>query len=108
MMRSYVQSLAPLTSRKEDLVLPAPWTTEEELHFVLPGGSRIEALPQDTNLESPFGLAVVRYQKQGNELVVKTSVQFRKLRIAAAEYAAFRDFCTQVENAFHGEIRVGL
>lgn len=108
MMRSYVQTLAPLASRTQDLVLPAPWTTEEELHFVLPGGSRIEDLPQDTNLETPFGVASVRYQRQGDELLVKTSVQFRKLRITPAEYTAFRSFCTQVENAFHGEIKVGL
>ena len=108
MMRSYVQTLAPLASRTQDLVLPAPWTTEEELHFVLPGGARIQELPQDTNLETPFGVASVRYQRQGDELLVKTSVQFRKLRITPAEYSAFRNFCTQVENAFHSEIKVGL
>lgn len=108
MTRSYVQSLAPLASRTQDLVLPAPWTTEEELHFVLPGGARIEQLPQDTNLDTPFGVATVRYQRQGDELLVTTSVQFRKLRITPKEYAAFRNFCTQVENAFHSEIKVGL
>ncbi len=108
MPRSYVQTLAPLRSRMQDLVLPAPWTTEEELHFVLPAGARIEELPRDTNLVTSFGVATVRYQKQGDELLVKTSVQFRQLRITPAEYAAFRDFCTQVENAFRGEIKVGL
>ena len=108
MPRSYVQTLASLNSRREDLILPAPWTTEEELHFVLPAGARIESMPQDTNVETPFGSAVVRYHRDGNELVVHTSVQFRKLRVAPAEYAAFRDFCLQVENAFHNEIKVGL
>ena len=108
MMRSYVQTLAPLKSRTQDLVLPAPWTTEEELHFVLPRGARIEELPQETNLETPFGVASVRYQRQGDELLVKTSVQFRKLRITPTEYSDFRNFCTQVENAFHSEIKVGL
>jgi transglutaminase-like putative cysteine protease/tetratricopeptide (TPR) repeat protein len=108
MMRSYVQTLAPLTSRTEDLVLPAPWTTEEELHFLLPSGAHIESLPDDTNLDTPFGLAAVHYHRQGNELLVKTSVQFRKLRVTPAEYAAFRDFCTQVENAFRSAIKVGL
>ena len=108
MTRSYVQTLAPLTSRNEELILPAPWTTEEELHFVLPSEARIESLPSDTNLDTPFGSAVVRYHRQGDEVVVKTSVQFRKLRIAPADYAAFRNFCLQVESAFRGEIKVGL
>ena len=106
--RSYVQTLAPLPSRGQDLLLPAPWTTEEELHFALPAGARLDSVPQDKTLETSFGTAVLRYQRQGGELVVTTSVQFRKLRITPAEYRAFRDFCTQVESAFRAEIKVGL
>ena len=108
MPRSYVQTLASLPSRAHDLVLPAPWTTEEELHFALPDGARLEAVPQDKILETPFGSAVLRYQRQGNELVVTTSVQFRRLRITPSEYGAFRNFCAQVESAFRAEIKVGL
>ncbi len=108
MPRTYVQTLAPLASRAEDLLLPAPWTTEEELHFALPAGARLESVPQDTTLNTPFGTALLRYQRQGNELVVTTSVQFRKLRITPAEYAAFRGFCAQVESAFRAEIKVEL
>ena len=108
MPRSYVQTLASLPSRAHDLLLPAPWTTEEELHFALPAGARLETVPQDKILETPFGSAVLRYQRQGNELVVTTSVQFRKLRITPSEYGAFRDFCAQVESAFRAEIKVGL
>jgi len=108
MPRSYVQTLAPLPSRGQDLLLPAPWTTEEELHFALPAGARLDSVPQDKTLETSFGTAVLRYQRQGGELVVTTSVQFRKLRITPAEYRAFRDFCTQVESAFRAEIKVGL
>jgi transglutaminase-like putative cysteine protease/tetratricopeptide (TPR) repeat protein len=108
MPRSYVQTLASLPSRAHDLLLPAPWTTEEELHFALPAGARLQTVPQDKILETPFGSAVLRYQRQGNELVVTTSVQFRKLRITPSEYGAFRNFCAQVESAFRAEIKVGL
>ncbi len=108
MPRSYVQTLAASPSRGQDLLLPAPWTTEEELHFALPAGARLDSVPQDKVLETPFGTAVLRYQRQGNELVVTTSVQFRKLRIPPSEYRAFRDFCGQVESAFRAEIKVGL
>ncbi len=108
MPRAYVQKLAPLASRTQDLLLPAPWTTEEELHFILPAGARLEAVPQDKTLDTPFGSAVLHYQRVGNELVVTTSVQFRKLRITPAEYVGFREFCAQVEAAFRAEIKVGL
>ncbi len=108
MPRSYIQTLAALPSRSQDLLLPAPWTTEEELHFSLPAGARVESVPRDQTLATPFGNAVLRYQQQNGELVVTTSVQFRKLRITPSEYPAFRNFCSQVENAFRAEIKVGL
>ena len=108
MRRSYVQTLAPLASRTEELQLPAPWTTEEELHFEIPQNANVVSLPHDTNLDTPFGSAVVRYQRQGDRIVIKTSVQFRKLRIGVDEYAAFRNFCSQVDEAFRQKIRVEL
>ena len=104
----YVTSLASLESRTQQLQLPAPWTTEEELHFVVPEGSKFEKLPSNLQYETAFGTATIRYEHHGRELTISTSVQFRKLRIEPSEYAAFRDFCSQVEKAFHQEIRVRL
>jgi transglutaminase-like putative cysteine protease/Tfp pilus assembly protein PilF len=108
MPRSYVQTLAPLASREEPLLLPAPWTTEEEIHFALPAGATVQSLPGNTLLETPFGSAALRFEQRGREVVIRTSVQFRKVRISTAEYAAFRDFCDQIERAFRGEVKVGL
>jgi hypothetical protein len=104
----YVDSLAPLQSRTQELELPAPWTTQEELHFTLPPGASFEKVPPDWSDETPFGSASVHYQREGGELVVATSVQFRKLRIAPIEYAAFRQFCIDIEKAFHEDIKVQL
>ncbi len=106
--RAYLQTLAPLVSRTQPLVLPAPWTTEEELHFALPAGARLDAIPADTALDTQFGSAHLRFEQHGREIVVRTSVQFRKLRIAPSEYAAFRAFCGEVERAFRGEVKIGL
>jgi transglutaminase-like putative cysteine protease/tetratricopeptide (TPR) repeat protein len=104
----YVSSLAPLGSRKLELQLPAPWTTEEELHFQIPENASIEDMPANWQYDTPYGTATIRYERRGRELVVTTSVQFRKLRIPAAEYQGFREFCQNVEKAFHQEIRVHL
>jgi hypothetical protein len=107
MPRSYVQQLAVSTSRAADMLLPAPWTTEEELHFELPDGAEAR-MPGDVRLETRFGTATLRYQRTGRELLIRTSVQFRQLRITPAEYGQFRDFCQQIERAFHNEIKVNL
>ena len=104
----YVNSLAPLATRTVQLQLPAPWTTEEELHFTIPQDAAISRVPENWRYDTPFGTAVIRYELRGRELVVTTSVQFRKLRIEATEYAGFREFCRNVENAFHQEIKVRL
>jgi hypothetical protein len=104
----YLNSLAPLASRTEELQLPAPWTTEEELHFSMPGSASIEHIPSNWVDETPFGTAAIRYELHGRELVVTTSVQFRKLRIEPQEYAGFRAFCQDVETAFHQQIKVDL
>jgi hypothetical protein len=108
MPRSYVQTLASQVARNQDLVLPAPWTTEEEIHFALPANAMVDELPRTTNLVTPFGSALLRYELRGNQIVISTSVQFRQYRVAASEYAAFRDFCSQIEAAFRKEIRVQL
>jgi transglutaminase-like putative cysteine protease/Flp pilus assembly protein TadD len=108
MPHKYTETLASLPTRTQDLRLPAPWTTEEELHFALPEGASFENIPNSTTLDTPFGVAVLRYERHGHELVVSTSVQFRQLRITPAEYPAFRSFCDDVEKAFHTEIKVRL
>ncbi len=108
MPHKYTETLASLSTRTQDLRLPAPWTTEEELHFALPEGASFENVPASTTLDTPFGVAVLRYERRGHELVVSTSVQFRQLRITPAEYPAFRAFCDNIEKAFHTEIKVRL
>jgi hypothetical protein len=106
--RRYVQTLASLERRSEPLVLAAPWTTEEELHFTLPKGARVVSLPDEEKIAGEFGEAQLTYDLKGRDLRVKTHVQFRVTRIQPQEYPQFRDFCAQVERAFRDEIKVVL
>ncbi|HWR37277.1 MAG TPA: DUF3857 domain-containing protein [Clostridia bacterium] len=108
MRRGYLQTLAPLGERTQDLLLPAPWTTEEELQFALPEGTVRVELPQETRLDSKFGSAVLRYDRRGSQVIVRTLVQFRQIRITPAEYAEFREFCAAVERGFRQEVKVTL
>jgi len=108
MPRAYLQTLAPLARRSQPLVLPAPWTTEEELRITLPREARVSALPEARTITTDFGAARLSYELRGRELRIHTTVEFRETRIAPAEYAAFRAFCTEVERAFRDEVKVVL
>jgi transglutaminase-like putative cysteine protease len=108
MPRSYVAALAAASTRIQDLVLPSPWTTEEEIHIALPAGAEVTTLPRDQNLSGSFGSVRLHYKKSGNEIVVQSHVEFEKTRVGAEDYPAFRQFCSQVERSFRNEITVSL
>jgi transglutaminase-like putative cysteine protease len=108
MPRSYVAALALAGTRTQDLVLPSPWTTEEEIHVALPAGAEIATLPRDQNIAGSFGSVRLRYKKSGGEIVIQSRVEFEKARVSAQEYPAFRQFCAEVERSFRNEIIVGL
>ncbi|HZU32001.1 MAG TPA: DUF3857 domain-containing protein, partial [Candidatus Angelobacter sp.] len=108
MPRSYVAALAMASTRTQDLILPSPWTTEEEVRIALPNGAEVISLPRDLNLAGNFGSIRLHYKKSSNEILVQSHVQFEKARISAQEYPAFREFCAQVERSFRNEITVSM
>jgi hypothetical protein len=108
MQRDYLQKLALLSSRTQDVQLGSPWTTQEEFHFRLPAGAEVAQLPQDSTLKTSFGSAHMHVALVNREIVVRSEVQFVRTRIEAAEYAQFRLFCADLEQAFRREIRVVL
>ena len=108
MPRSYVAALAAASTRTQDLVLPSPWTTEEEIHVSLPPGAEVATLPHDQNITSTFGSLQLNYKKSHGEIVVQSHVEFEAARVSAQDYPAFRQFCSQVERSFRNEITVSL
>ncbi|HEY2113506.1 MAG TPA: DUF3857 domain-containing protein [Candidatus Angelobacter sp.] len=108
MPRSYVAALAGASTRVQDLVLPSPWTTEEEIHIALPQGAEVTSLPRDQNISSGFGSLRLHYKKTAAEIVVQSHIQFEKARVSAQDYPAFRQFCAQAERSFRNEITLSL
>jgi transglutaminase-like putative cysteine protease len=106
--RPYLAALAPSPTREQELLLQAPWTTEEELHIKLTSGAALTSLPGDLHIDNEFGSATLRYSKTGNEIVVFSSIQFRKVRIQPEEYPAFRAFAETLETAFRREVQVRM
>ncbi|HEU4416701.1 MAG TPA: DUF3857 domain-containing protein [Candidatus Angelobacter sp.] len=108
MPRAYVAALAGTSTRTQDLILPLPWTTEEEIHIALPAGAEVTSLPRDQNISDSFGSIHLRYKKSGDEIVIQSRVEFEKARVSAQDYPAFRQFCSRVERSFRNEITVSL
>jgi cellulose synthase operon protein C len=108
MPRDYLQKLALLSSRTQDVQLGSPWTTQEEFHFRLPVGAEVAQLPPDSTLNTSFGKAHIHFANANREIVIRSEVQFVRTRIEASEYAEFRSFCADLEKAFRREIRVEL
>jgi hypothetical protein len=108
MERNYVAALAPSITRTQDLLLEAPWTTEEEIHVQLPGGAKVSALPADKIVATEFGQAELRYRVDGREIVILSTVKFLQTRIAGSRFPAFRAFAADLEKDFHRNIEVEL
>ena len=108
MPRAYVAALAGTSTRTQDLVLPSPWTTEEEIHITLPDGTGVISLPRDQTISSNFGSVRLHYKKSAGEIIVQSRVQFEKARISAQDYPLFRQFCAQTERSFRSEITLSL
>jgi lipopolysaccharide biosynthesis regulator YciM len=108
MRRSYLSDLAPAAARTQDLLLPSPWTTEEEIHISLPARAEVRELPGDQSITTAFGSMRLHYSKSGREVLVQSRVEFEPTRVSAGDYPAFRQFCSQVDHSFRNEIKVGL
>ena len=108
MERNYVASLAPKSSREQDLVVEAPWTTTEEIHIELPRGARLTHVPENQSLSSQFGKASIQYDIAGDRITILSTVQFSATRIPSVQYPAFREFAAGVESAFRRDLEVEL
>lgn len=108
MARNYLATLTSGNSRSQDLLLDAPWTTEEEVEIEIPPGAHLSSVPEDRESHTPFGEARIEYRLKDGELTVFSRVEFRQTRIRPPEYAAFRDFAASVEEAFRRDIRLEL
>jgi tetratricopeptide (TPR) repeat protein/transglutaminase-like putative cysteine protease len=108
MARSYLSALAPTSRRTQDLILTAPWTTEEEIHLALPVGARVQQLPKDEEITTGFGSVRLHYERSSREIVIQSRLKLDKSRISVQEYPAFRQFCSMLERSFRNEIVVAL
>jgi hypothetical protein len=92
-------SYASGTKREHDVVLPAAWQHTARYEINLPEGLAPAALPADAKIESEFGKLAITRKLEGNKLIVDKLVALAAVRVPAAKYAKFREFCLEVDRA---------
>jgi tetratricopeptide (TPR) repeat protein/transglutaminase-like putative cysteine protease len=103
---SYVESFAPLSTRKFDLVLSYPWVNRFHYRIVLPAGLSAADVPKDVDAHGPFGAVKLAYRLDGKALVAEGELQLGVSRVKASDYPAFRAFLGQIDQALGRRIRV--
>ncbi len=90
---------ASLTRRTQDVRTLGFSTRDETFTVELAPGMKVLSEPPATNIDTRFGTLVISTTKEGNKVVVKSRLALKMDRIAPAEYAAFKQFCAQVDQA---------
>jgi hypothetical protein len=103
----FVRTYARLSARRQDLVLAYPWRHDEELAYQLPSGWRMAgAAPPVRTVESRFGRFRLEVEVDGGAVRVKSSLDVTRARIAPADYAGFRAFLSEVDEALDQRLTV--
>ncbi len=102
----FAEGMAPLSTRRYDLVLGAPWASRLAYRYLLPAGQRAAELPPTVHLDTPFGTFEVRYRSEAGALVAEMRLIVKAGRVTAATYPAFRDFLSQIDRALARPVRV--
>jgi len=85
--------------RSHDLMLGFPYQRRTAVEVVVPEGVAIESLPQDMDIALPFGAFQRRSSRTDKGVRLESTFTLKVRRLAAADYAAFKEFCNTVDNA---------
>jgi len=102
----YLQGLAPLAERSRDLVLDGPSVSRFRYLYQLPHGYVVDELPHAVTTQTPFGHAQFGCRTQAEALECTGEVAVTTARVAAKDYAAFRAFLSEVDQAFARKVLV--
>jgi hypothetical protein len=92
-------SYASLSKRKTDVKLPPIGTIEDTFVVKLPHRSRVVSAPEPKRAESPFGSYSVEVEVEPAQVTVKSRIVVRASVITPKQYAAWQQFCADVDQA---------
>jgi hypothetical protein len=106
--RSFTQAVAPLTERKQDLVLSGVFAHDMTMNYTLPPNFAVQELPPEVLEESPFGSLRIAVEKKDGKLRVTGRFTLARARITAKEYPEFRAWLMKVDQAFGRKLVVQI
>ncbi len=90
---------AALSTRQQDIRIQGFSTNKETVTIQLPPGAEVEASPPETNHDSKFGSYGVSTNISGRTVTVESHLSLKVDRVTPQEYAAFRKFCVDADQA---------
>ncbi|MCB9754431.1 MAG: DUF3857 domain-containing protein [Myxococcales bacterium] len=105
-----VRAFAPQARREHDIELSTPATEIHRIEYELPRGYTFSRVPKGADFEIPEASFHLEIRESGaGKALVESRLVYRKHRITAGDYRAFREFLRQVDEtlAQSFEIRPG-
>ena len=90
---------ASLSQRRQDVWLLSPAELRDSFVVDLPPGARVITLPENVNLDNPFGWVKLNVEKQGDRVTVTSRIGLRTDRVVPKDYPAFKRFCEDADRA---------
>lgn len=97
-VQGYVEGYAASSTRRQDLVIGDPHELRFAYRVRLPEGWSAE-LPPPARADTPFGSWEVTLRSEAGAVRADCQVVFRTGRVAAADYPAFREFLSGLDQA---------
>ncbi len=98
---------ASLSERKLPVRIQAFSTIDNTFTVRLPRGMKVLAAPGATQGKGEFGSYQVEIDDKGSEVIVRSQLSLGVRTIEPSRYAAFRDFCKEVDAAFTPRLVIG-
>jgi|GEM_PF-142656 len=102
-----LRGYAAQKQRVHPLQLGVPSRESQHIQYTLPRGLRFSQIPVEAEVESAFGHFELRVEVAGQTATVDSNIEFRRARVEAAEYAAFREFLAEVDAAMAQSFEAG-
>ncbi|MFL5270578.1 MAG: DUF3857 domain-containing protein [Anaeromyxobacteraceae bacterium] len=104
--RRFVETYAPLSARRHDLVVGEASEVSLTYRYALPPGWRATELPPPERFDAPPASLDASWAEEGGGLVVRAKVALKVARVAAADYPAFRELLGRIDRALARTVRV--
>lgn len=101
-----LRGAASLSEREFALVLPPPCASEVEVEVILPESLRVRSLPENVEIDEPFGTLLLRTRAEGQRVRVEKSLRIKTNRIPLEDYGEFRELCSRFILALEKKIIV--